>query len=314
MQKTLFGKTRDGQDIHKITLENGDYTFSVLTWGATLFRYGTKDVNIVLSHESAEQYFDDSTYMGEVVGPVANRIAKAKFSLDGNTYHLEKNNGVNTLHSASACYGQKLWSLMGVGTSSVTLCLSTPDGLGGFPGGHEITVTYTLESDGSLIIQYRTRSDKKCPVAVTNHAYFNLSASSDIRDTILTIPAERYVAVDDELIPTGVLSVENTDFDFRKGMRIGARRSGCYDNTFVLDQNAIIKAEGDRAYLMCKTTEPGVQLYTGEFIVGDHKPFEGFCLETGRYPDTPNHDDYPKAYTSSDEEYVSITVYKMGVK
>lgn len=314
MEKMLFGKTKDGRDIHLVAIENGDYRFSVLTWGATLYYYGTKDVNIILNHKNVEDYFSDPSYMGEVVGPVANRIAKGTFSLDGKKYTLEINNGENNLHSGSACYGQHLWSIMGVGANSISLALATPDGLGGFPGSHEIMVTYAISDRGELSIQYRSVSSEKCPVAITNHAYFNLSSGNDIRNTILQIDSNSFVDVDSSLIPTGVFPVENSDYDFRTPISICARRDGKYDNTFVLDPNGRVRAEGDIAWLECKTSEPGVQLYTGEFLSGDHAPFTGFCLETGRYPDTPNQELFPKAFTAPDLEFVSTTVYRMGVK
>ncbi len=314
MEKILFGKTADGKDVHIITIENGEYKFSVLTWGATLYYYGTKELNIILNHEKLEDYFSDPSYMGEVVGPVANRIAKGTFSLDGKVYNLDINNGENNLHSGSACYGQQLWSVMGVGANSVTLILSTPNGLGGFPGSHEITVTYSIYEDGCLNILYKTISSEKCPVAITNHAYFNLSNGGDIRDTELMIEADSFVDVDSSLIPIGVVPVSGNDYDFTFPSVIGRRREGKYDNTFVLRKNGIIRADSDKAWVMCRTTEPGVQLYTGEFLSGDHQPFSGFCLETGRYPDTPNRADFPKAFTYPDKEFIATTTYKMGVK
>lgn len=314
MERVVFGKTKDGEDVHRITIENGKYMFSVLTWGATLCYFGTKDCNVVLNHKSLDEYIGDPSYMGEVVGPVANRVANAYFSLDGKSYSLDKNNGRNNLHSGSACYGQRLWSVLGIGINSISLALSTSSGLGGFPGSHEISVTYSISNEGELGILYRSISSEKCPVAITNHSYFNLSKGKDIRETLLSIDANSYVAVDEELIPTGVEPVEATDFDFRKKRRIRERRDGKYDNTFVLGRGGMIFAEGEDAWLEARTSEPGVQLYTGEFLSGDYTPFSGFCLETGRYPDTPNHDDYPKAFTGPDEEFVATTTYKMGVK
>lgn len=314
MESKILGKTVDGKDINLLTIRNGEFKVSILTFGATLYYYGTDDLNIVLNHERLEDYFDDPSYMGEVVGPVANRIAKGRFSLDGVDYRLDINNGPNNLHSGSACFGQKLWSVIGVGDSSVTLSLHTEDGLGGFPGSHDVRVTYSLDEDGSLTLYYQVSSDKKCPVAITNHAYFNLDGGGDIRSTSLLIESDMYVAVDESLIPVSINKVLDSDFDFTASREIGLYRDGKYDNTFILRKNGQIKAVGEKAWLLCKTSEPGVQLYTGEYLEGDHETFSGFCLETGRYPDTPNQESFPKAYTSSTEEYVSITTYKMGVR
>lgn len=314
MEKMLFGRISDA-DVHKISLEVGIYRIEVLTYGANLAWYGTKEQNFVLCHNTLEEYIDDPSYQGAVVGPVANRIKDGRFSVDGKIYQLEINDRTNSLHSGSACYGRKLWTLAGLGANSITLMLQTEEGLGGFPGSHEIMVTYSLYEDGCLNILYRTTSSEKCPVAITNHAYFNLNGyNKDIRNTVLTLPADSFVNVDSSLIPTSVDSVDGTDFDFRSPCEIGARRGGAYDNTFVLKENGIIRAEGDKAILECRTTEPSVQLYTAEFLEDEHGAFTGFCLETGRYPDTPNHSDFPGAYTAPGKEYISNTTFRLRVK
>lgn len=314
MEKTLFGKLGE-KDVHKISIEVGNYKIEVLTYGANLSWYGSRERNFVLSHNTIEEYVDDPSYQGAVVGPFANRIKAGKFSIDGETFLLDINDGANTLHSGIACYGRKIWSVAGVGANSVSLILATEENLGGFPGSHEIMVTYSLYEDGCLNISYRTTSSRKCPVSITNHAYFNLNGTNrDIRNTILMIPALFYVDVDESLIPRGIESVAGTDFDFINPIAIGERRSGCYDNSFVLEKNGIIRAEGDAAILECRTTEPAVQLYTGEYLSDEHGKHAGFCLETGRYPDTPNHIDYPQAFTAPGEEYISNTTYRLRLK
>lgn len=314
MEKMLFGRIGE-VDVHKVSLEVGAYRIEVLTYGANLSWYGSREQNFVLCHDTLEEYIDDPSYQGAVVGPVANRIKDGRFSVDGKTYQLDINDNTNSLHSGSACYGRKVWSIAGLGSNSITLLLKTENGLGGFPGEHEIMVTYSLYEDGCLNISYRTTSTEKCPVAITNHAYFNLNGDNkDIRNTVLTMPADYFVNVDSFLIPTSVDSVEGTAFDFRNPTEIGARRDGCYDNTFVLRENGIIKAEGDKAVLECRTTEPSVQLYTAEFLEDEHGKHTGFCLETGRYPDTPNHSDYPSAYTAPGVEYISNTTYRLRIK
>ena len=314
MEKTLFGKLGE-KDVYQISIEVGAYKIEVLTYGANLSWYGSRERNFVLSHSTLDEYIDDPSYQGCIVGPVANRIKDGKFSLSGETFQLDVNDNSNTLHSGSACYGRKVWSIAGVGANSVSLILATEENDGGFPGSHEIMVTYSLYEDGCLNISYRTTSSKKCPVAITNHAYFNLNGDlSDIRNTSLMIPASFYVDVDDLLIPKSVSAVAGTDFDFRESIAIGDRRDGCYDNTFVLDKNGIIRAEGKCAILECRTTEPSVQLYTGEYLDDEHGMHAGFCLETGRYPDTPNHPEYPQAFTGPGEEYISNTTYRLRLK
>lgn len=315
MERTVFGYTGKGEKVERISFRNGRFHFSVLTFGAVLHSFGFDDVDVVLSHESLAEYEGDDSYMGEVVGPYANRIADGSFTLDGKTYILDKNNNGNNLHSGSACFGQRVWSVIGIGESSVTLSVSTPSGLGGFPGSHECTVTYLLSSDGSLVLDYTVSSDKKCPVSVTNHSYFNLNGiRSDVRNHVLTVPADSYVAVDGRLIPTGVVPVDGTDFDFRAPHAIGDRRNGAYDNTFCIEKGKRIRAEGDKAAMEVWTTEPGVQIYTGEFLSGDHEPFSGVCFESGRYPDTPNNPGFPQAYSESGKPYRTTTEFRLEVR
>ena len=315
MERMVFGTTSSGEKVERISFTAGRFHFSVLTHGATLYSFGYDDVNVILNHETFAPYENDPSYMGKVVGPYANRIANAEFSLDGKTFHLDRNNNCNSLHSGSACFGLRVWDVLGIGESSVTLGLATPSGLGGFPGSHECKVTYMLSGSGMLNIDYTVSSDARCPVAITNHAYFNLNGGEGtIKDHLLQIPAERYVAVDELLIPTGVVPVEGTDFDFRSPRKIGERRGGAYDNTFSLDGSAPVRAEGTKAALEVHTTEPGIQIYTSEFLAGDHGPFQGVCFETGRYPDTPNHPEYPAAYTDLGMAYRSNTSFVLEIR
>lgn len=315
MERYVFGVTRKGENVERIAFRCGRFHFSVLTFGAVLYSFGYDDVNVVLNHERLSGYEDDDTYMGEVVGPYANRIANASFTVDGMRYELDRNNNGNNLHSGSACFGKQVWSVIGVGESSVTLSLSTPDGLGGFPGAHECTVTYLLADNGSLVIDYIVSSNRKCPVSVTNHSYFNLNGGEgDIKSHVLTVPAESYVSVDERLIPVSVSPVASTDFDFRTPHAIGERRGGAYDNSFCIEKDMRIKVVGDKASMEVWTTEPAVQIYTGEFLSGDHEPFTGVCFESGRYPDTPNHSEYPQAFTEKGKPYRTTTEYRLEVR
>lgn len=308
MDRTVFGTTKDGAKVEKLSFQNGDFSFSVLTFGAVLYSFGCGGKNIVVNFPEVADYEDTSIYFGKVVGPVANRIKDARFTLDGTEYVLEKNNGNNNLHSGpSGCFGHKLWSVLGLGESSVTLALTTPDGAGGFPGAHEITVTYDLASDGTLTLDYIVMSDKKCPVAVTNHAYFNLNGlEGDVLSHKLMIEADRFVDVDEELIPVGVPYVEGTDFDFRVPRLIGERRNGFYDNSFVFEKCGILVAEGDSFKLTMRTTEPAVQVYTGAVT--------SLALESGRFPDTANHPEYPQAFTAPGQPYRTTTSYHLEAK
>ena len=309
-----FG-TIDEKKVELAILKSGKFIVAVSSYGGALVWYGTKERNYVTYHKSAEDYENDSTYMGKVVGPYANRIKDAEFEIDGVKYKLEKNDGNNSLHSGSLCYGNKLWNIEGVSDSMVTMSLLTKES-GGFPGDHETQITYFLSEDGVLTIHYKSTSTKKCPVALTNHAYFVLDDRSD-KFVELEIPSDKYISVDSSLIPfkENPVSVEGTDFDFRKKCTIGSRRDGCYDNTWVLEKNAIVRAEGNLASIAVRTTEPGIQVYTGEFLSGkDSKPFDGLALETGRYPDSPNRPDFPAEYTDKDYIFETTTSYQLVPK
>ena len=309
-----FG-TVDGRKVQLAVLKNGKFVAAISSFGSTIVWFGTKERNYVTYHKTAEDYVNDSTYMGKTVGPYANRIKNAEFELEGKVYKLEKNDGENSLHSGSICFGNKLWTIEGISDNMVTLSLSTKEG-GGFPGDHEIQVTYLLTEDGVLTVFYRSTSNKKCPISITNHAYFVLDDRSD-KYVELEIPSDKYISVDSSLIPfkENPVKVEGTDFDFRKKTVIGERRGGSYDNTWVLEKNSLVMAEGNLAKLFVRTTEPGIQVYTGEFLSGkDSKPFDGLALETGRFPDSPNRPDFPGEYTDKDKIYESTTSYKLVIK
>ena len=306
-----FG-TVDGKKIELCVIRSGKYVAAVSTYGAALVWYGTKERNYVTFHNSGNDYVGDDSYMGKTIGPYANRIKGASFSLNGKRYTLEKNDGENSLHSGSACWGNRLWKVSGEGNHMVTLMMEGEEG-GGFPGLREAEVSFFLSQEGILTISYRASCSEKCPAALTNHAYFVLD-DRDSREVKLRIPSEKYIAVGEDLIPQeeNPVSVENTPFDFREKTRIGDRRDGRYDNTWVLERNVMVEAEGNLATLLVRTTEPGIQVYTGEFLSSkDASPFQGLALETGRYPDTPNRPDFPQAFIEKDKIFESITSYAL---
>ncbi len=304
-----------GEDVLLFSIKKGEFRLDVMTKGATIVWYGTEGYNAVLSHSSFEGFLSKGNgHRGEVVGPVANRISNAKFLIDGITYNTERNfHFLHTLHSGSANWGDRNWKVEHFNDSSVTFFLSTPDGDGGFPGNHTVEVRYTLSSDGALTIEYRVSSDKKCPVSVTNHAYFVLD-DRDARALTVTIPSDYYIAVDSKHLiplPSNPTEVAGTLYDFTTPTVIGSRRGGDYDNTWLLRENGTIVAEGNMARLECTTTECGVQMYTGS---GLPKPFGGIALETGFPPDCPNRPDFPSFYTDENRTYESKTVYKLMIK
>ncbi len=305
-----------GSKRKKITITCGSYSFSVLTQGAVLNRFTLDGKNAILGFDNYEAYINAPSYMGQTVGPFANRIKNAEYMMDGIKHTTEKNNNGNSLHSGSRNYGNENFEIAGLSETSVTLALLSKE-RSGFPGNHEVMVTYMLTDDGALTISYQVISDERCPVNVTNHAYFNLNGGGDIRDHVLKIDAEEYLSVDDQLIPLSVEKTEGTDFDFRTPRKIGERRNGEYDHCFSLapDGTAVLEA-GERRLTM-RTTMPGLQLYTGKFLSGEYPlydnmplgPFMGLCLESEYYPDFVNHDTYKGSYLEPGLVWRSSTTY-----
>lgn len=314
IERKLWGNYPGG-DVYLYTIINNGWILSAMTKGATIVYYGSEDYNAVLTHDSFSGYLESGNgCRGEVVGPVANRINNASFVIDGVRYNLEKNfHSLHTLHSGSANWGEKNWSVKDTDEESITFTIETPDGDGGFPGSHSASVKYTLSSDGTLTLSYLVASSRKCPVSVTNHAYFVLDDRDD-RYLSVSIPSDYYIAVDPEhLIPlsSNPTCVKGTDYDFNSPTLIGARRGGEYDNTWILRKGETIRAEGNRAVLECITSESGVQMYTGAYLP---VPFSGIAFETGFPPDSPNRPDFPSFYTDEKTVYETKTVYRLRIK
>jgi aldose 1-epimerase len=344
-----FGKMPDGRPIDVITFHNGHgVEVRVMTYGGIILSIRTPDRagqidDIVLGHDDAAGYFSNGTYFGVIVGRYANRIAKGKFTLDGKTYTLATNNGVNHLHGGKKGWDQALWAAEpfqradGVG---VVLTLTSPDGDEGYPGAVHAKVTYTLTDKNELAIDYEAKTDKATIINMTQHSYFNLAGSkaADILGHKLEINADTYTPVDDTLIPTGRLAaVAGTPFDFRTVTAIGERinqddeqlkRGKGYDHNWVLNRTAPglsaaahVEEPITGRTLDVKTTEPGIQFYSGNFLDGTvagkgGTPYghrAGFCLETQHFPDSPNHANFPSTTLRPGETYTSHTVFTFGV-
>ncbi len=343
-----FGKTADGQVVDLFTLRNTrGVEVRLMTYGGIILSIKTPDKNgqaddITLGYDTLEPYFKNDTYFGVLVGRYANRIAKAKFALDGKTYTLPANNGVNSLHGGTTGWDQKVWKadqFQNAGGVGVILTLTSPDGDQGYPGEVKAKVTYTLTDDSRLVVDYEATSSAPTVINMTQHSYFNLAGSkaNDILNQELMINADKYTPVDDTLIPTGQLApVEGTPFDFRKSTVIGARidqkdeqltRGKGYDHNWVLNRTgdglslaAIAKDPASGRTLEISTTEPGIQFYSGNFLDGTkvgkggktnvHRG--GFCLETQHYPDSPNQKTFPSTELRPGGKYVSQTVFKFG--
>lgn len=336
----------NGESVQLFTLRNKNgIEVSITNYGGIIVSLKTFDgkgllADVALGFETLERYLQPHPYFGAIIGRYGNRIGKARFTLDGVTYTLAKNNGENSLHGGNEGFDKKLWKARpepGEGAQALALEYTSPDGEEGYPGTLRTEVRYTLSDDDSLRIDYRATTDKKTVVNLTNHTYFNLAGqgNGDILNHEIEIRASRFTPVDAGLIPTGELrSVEGTPFDFRKPHRIGERidaqdeqirLGGGYDHNFVLDREGaglslaarVVEPSTGRG-LEVWTTEPGMQFYTGNFLDGTitgkagkvYPRRSGFCLETQHFPDSPNQPAFPSTVLEPGQEYRSATVWK----
>jgi len=338
-----FGSLPDGQAVDLYTLTNDKGVKARLTtYGAILVSLEVPDRDgkmgdIVLGYETLEAYVKNSPYFGAIVGRYGNRIAKGLFTLDGATYKLATNNGENHLHGGLKGFDKVVWGAQVIkeaGRVGVKLTYVSKDGEEGYPGNLKVTVAYTLNNDNELAIAYEATTDKATPVNLTHHSYWNLGgAKADILGHELQLFADKYTPVDAGLIPTGVLApVKGTAMDFTAPMAIGARIAkveGGYDHNYVLNlesEEAIPAARlsdpKSGRVLEIRTTEPGIQFYSGNFLDGTitgkggsvYKKHYGLCLETQHFPDSPNHPNFPTTILKPGQTYKSQTVHKFSAK
>ncbi len=344
VEKAHFGITPEGDSVTLFTLKNEKgYIVKITNFGGIITEIHTPDRdgmmgNIVLGFDNLDQYLAGHPYFGALVGRYGNRIAKAQFSLDGESYQLAVNNGNNTLHGGLKGFDKVVWDAEVISCeerAALKLTYTSVDGEEGYPGTLKTMVTYELLMD-QLFLTYEAETDKATVLNLTNHTYFNLAGEGTILDHIIYINASRYTPVDGELIPTGELAnVEGTPFDFRKPHVIGDRiaevpggEPGGYDHNYVLDGSSedktlaakLMDPKSGRS-LEVLTTEPGVQFYTGNFldgslVSGDRTYIKntGMCLETQHFPDSPNQPDFPSTVLRPGEKFVSQTIFKFGVE
>jgi aldose 1-epimerase len=292
--------------------------------------------DIALGYDSATQYIEGDAFFGATIGRYGNRIGKAKFILDGVEYKLAANNGENSLHGGPGGFHNVMWNVNQVSPQSLELTYLSKDGEEGYPGNLNVKVVYTLTDANEFRIDYEATTDKPTVVNLTNHSYFNLKGegNGDILDHEVTINADKFVPIDQGLIPTGELkAVKGTPFDFTGPHKIGERINAKdqqieygkgYDHTWVLNGKpgelalaATVTESSTGRKMEVWTTEPGVQFYTGNFLNGKtgkgDKPYEyrtGFCLETQHFPDSPNKSQFPSVVLRPGETYKTTTVYK----
>lgn len=347
MRKEPFGRLPDKREAELFILTNTSGMEAAITnYGAALVRLSTPDRNgklgdIVLGYDSLKGYLEDKAYLGVVVGRYGNRIAHAKFELNGITYQLNANIGENTLHGGLLGFSKKLWQAREITSpegSAVELTYSSPDGEEGYPGNLVASITYTLTDNNELRLDYTAKTNKETVLNLTNHSYFNLAGqgNGDILRHEIMIHADRFTPTDAGSIPTGELrSVKGTPLDFRKSTLIGLRinqddeqlRFGSgYDQNWVLNQTqegelmlaARVSEPQSGRVLEVWTTEPGLQFYTGNFLDGtivgkDGKVYRhrfGLCLETQHFPDSPNQPSFPSTVLKPGQEYKSTTTFR----
>ncbi|MEQ9764263.1 aldose epimerase family protein [Streptococcus jiangjianxini] len=347
MLQTQDIETTKGTITNIILSNNKETSVIVSNLGATLLNFNTQDKNgkqrdIVLGFDTIEEYFDNTdTYFGASVGRVANRTETASFSLDGETFQIDKNEGNNNLHSGPKGYQTRIWEVEALDESNnqVTFKLDSPDGDQGYPGHLILKITYQLTDDNQLRITYQALSDKDTPLSPTNHSYFNLNghASGSIENHLLQLNASAYTPIKDSTsIPTGqIVNVEGTPFDFRKPKTIGQdinqafdqlQFAGGYDHNLVLDnpnlQTAFATVVGDKTGIKLEafTDLPGVQFYTGNFLnnhpgknQATYGKRHGFCLETQFFPNAINIPNFPSPVLKANETNSYQTIYKVSI-
>ncbi len=345
MKRMDFGKTAEGTPVELFVLTNGGITAKVMTYGAILTELHVPDRNgkttdVVLGFDNLDSYLAGHPFFGAIAGRFANRIAKGKFSLDGKDYTLAVNNGPNSLHGGLKGFDKKVWKaedVSGKDGPAVKLTCVSPDGEEGYPGTMHVSVTYTVTTDAALKIDYTATTDKATPINLTNHSYFNLAgpASGAILGHEMMVAADKYTPVDETMIPTGEIApVKGTPLDFTTAKPLGARideikgAAGGYDHNYVLNGAGKISAvavrvrepESGRVMEMF-TTEPGVQLYTGNFMDGIkgkggtvYNKRGGFCLEAQHYPDSVHHDNFPSTILKPGSTYTQTTIYKFSAQ
>jgi len=341
--------TIDGKSVDIYTLRNGHgMEVRAMSYGGIILSLRTPDKNgkfddVVLGFDDPDQYTTNTPHFGGIIGRYANRIANGTFTLDGTKYTLPKNNGPNTLHGGFVGFDKQFWSSEpfehhdGVG---VVFKYLSKDGENGFPGNLHVMVTYTLTEKNELIFDYEATTDKATPINLTQHTYFNLEGEGhgDVLGHVLTLNADHFTPTDDALIPTGeIRSVQGTPLDFSKPVALGARINDKYEPLVVAngyDHNFVINRSGNKLTFAARvfeptsgrvlevyTTEPAIQVYSGNFLdgtlIGKHghvyQRRDGLALETEHYPDSPNHPQFPSTILRPGQTFHSRTIYQFSV-
>ncbi len=344
VQEQPCGEAPDGQEITQYVLSNSHgMKVKIINFGGIITSVEVPDragkfANVTMGFSSLDEYFTNGPYFGGICGRFANRIANAKFTLDDKDYELFANNGPNHLHGGKVGFMKRVWQARPINQPDhvgVELTYNSPDGEEGYPGALSTTVKYSLNESNELAIEYAATADKPTVLNLTNHAYWNLAGatSPSILEHELTLYCEEYVEIDEAAIPTGkLLPVEGTCMDFTKPLALGARiaettnGNGGYDHCYIVRGGGqgdvvpvakVIEPKSGRV-MEISSTEPGVQLYTGNYLEGTpetgHVPKQGaFCLETQHLPDSPNRPEFPSVVLRPGETYSQTTIHKFSV-
>ena len=349
VEVSMFGKTKSGEEVHEYVLKNDcGMTVSLISRGATIRQIIVPDrdgkaADVVNGFDDVAGYEGEGNqYFGNATGRVCNRIAKGKFTLDGKEYSLAINNDPNHLHGGvERSLDKVVWKAKPLETKAgegVAFRYVSPDGEEGYPGKLTIGIRYVLLKDkNELRMTYQAETDKATPVNLTNHSYFNLGGegSATVIDHELKLEADKYTPTDDTLIPTGKIDdVAGTPLDFRKSTRIGDRIEKLtdtaalgYDHNFVLNNQsgklalaATLKDPKSGRVLEVHTTEPGIQFYSGNFLMGQkgkggktYAHRSACCLEDQHYPDSVNHPNFPSTILQPGKVYEKTAVYSFGI-
>jgi aldose 1-epimerase len=344
MDRMPWGSTADGSKAHLYVMENeGGLKVTVSDYGGAVASVLAPDRNgalgeVVLGFDTFEEYLASKAYMGCIVGRYANRIAGARFKIDGVEHSVTRNHGAHHLHGGTRGFDKVVWEARkAVDSESARLGLSyrSVDGEEGYPGNLDAWVTYTLNDAGELRIDYRAETDRATVVNLSNHTYFNLACGGTVLGHELMIDADLFTPVDSELIPTGeTRRVDGAPVDFKGPRRVGERitepneqlrHAGGYDHNYVLNKGgdpAVALHDPDSGRVLeVSTTQPGVQLYTGNFLDGseggrgrNYTRHAGLCLETQHFPDSPNQPGFPSTVLRPGETYEHSTVFRFSVR
>ncbi len=340
IEKESWGQTSNGEavDLYTLVSQTG-LEMKISTFGGVITAINAPDKNgnvdnVVLGFDSLPPYLEKRSFFGAIIGRYGNRIAEGQFTLNDSTYQLSLNDGPNHLHGGTDGFDQKVWEATPENNPEgpgLKLEYLSEDGEEGYPGNLTVTVTYQLKGD-SLIVEYLANTDKSTPVNLTNHSFFNLAGKGTILDHELTINADAYTPVNSTLIPTGeIRPVDETPFDFTNPYPIGERIDqvpGGYDHNYILNEAenkeltfaSKLKDPKSGRTMEIYTEEPGLQFYSGNFLDGSQKSgdwvfeqYNGLCLETQHFPDSPNHENFPSTILSPDETYQTTTIMVFGV-